>query len=99
MSRAFLVALSCLSLAAPLRAEDVDPEPPANSSVAKSGDYVVSADKDGNVFAKKQQQLVWKGTLQDGASGPSQVAIDGGRVVFARAGYQTVLELPTGKTL
>src|SRR5262245_33116589 len=85
-----------LSLAVPLRAEDVDPEPPTSSGVARSGGLVVRAEKNGTVTVTKAGKAQWSITLKDGFNRPSQVVIANGRAIVARDCIQMGIDLLSG---
>src|SRR5262245_60110105 len=102
MNRLLIGAL-CLILTAPAFAfafaDDTDPEPTKKATnVAKSGDYTVTTERNGNITATKQEQIVWK-TNQATKGDDGQVLIVGDRVVVAFEGVQSVLELSNGKLL
>jgi outer membrane protein assembly factor BamB len=102
MFRPLLTALVLLvPLALAVSADDADPEPPRKGATAKSGDYTVTAHKNGDVvLTDKDRKVVWKVRLRNEAPKKTpQVGIGNERVVFAQEQTLTALDLKTGKTV
>jgi hypothetical protein len=98
--RRLLIASLFLTLTAPARSAEVDPEPP-QASTARSGDITVRIRDAGDVTATgKDGKTLWTYRVRNAYSTKKmQVAIGGDRVVVAQQEMLTVLDLKTGKAV